>query len=146
MIDRVALVPAVLLVLKEVGVMKQMPMQRQPKLQPPEPLGGRSCGSCQLCCEVMSVPDLSVTDVKCEHQCAGGCAIYQDRPELCVGFQCLWLRGVYGDLTQRPDRVGFVLLDGKEEQPRDESGWPWSRSRPGIARLRLLPPIRASKP
>jgi hypothetical protein len=53
----------------------------------------RSCGSCSLCCKVMGVPEVKQRHDWCPHARpgAGGCAIYQHRPERCREFHCLWL-------------------------------------------------------
>jgi hypothetical protein len=43
----------------------------------------------------------------CPHQTDAGCAIYEDRPEPCRTFTCLWQAGdrkVLGD-AERPDKI-----------------------------------------
>lgn len=69
----------------------------------------RECGDCQLCCEVLEVPDANTkAGEKCQHQCEKGCAIYQTRPQPCQDYQCLWLRRFFGK-KDRPDKVGVFF-------------------------------------
>jgi hypothetical protein len=53
------------------------------------------CGSCTACCKVFAINDPPVKKPAgkwCEHCAVGkGCKIYDDRPETCSGFECLWL-------------------------------------------------------
>jgi hypothetical protein len=56
---------------------------------------GRSCGSCSLCCKLLSNNELAKPRGKwCAH-CTpgGGCRIYGERPEECRTFYCSWLVG-----------------------------------------------------
>lgn len=73
--------------------------------------GGRECGDCRACCTVLGVHDLAKEPhTKCEHACASGCAIYQERPESCRTYSCGWLGGsVDGGRSMRPDRLGVIL-------------------------------------
>jgi hypothetical protein len=74
------------------------------------------CGSCTLCCTVMRV---AMEPPKAEHstcsQCTHlGCAIYDTRPDVCRGFQCLWLASQSLEAYRlppdmRPDRAGVVI-------------------------------------
>lgn len=79
-----------------------------------------ACGDCSLCCEVMrvSAPGWDKPPrQRCPHQCKRGCGIYEQRPENCEGFECLWLVSQHHpdgpdfalprDL--RPDRCGVVI-------------------------------------
>ena len=50
----------------------------------------------------------------CQYCTIGGCAIYDDRPEVCSGFQCLWLASQQRPAlalvpAMRPDRVGVAI-------------------------------------
>jgi hypothetical protein len=56
----------------------------------------RTCGTCSLCCKVMTVPD--VTPAKTAHKWCShirpdhhGCSIYGTRPASCREFSCMWL-------------------------------------------------------
>lgn len=82
----------------------------------------RQCGDCQLCCELLAVKELGhlpsgeeyafhkPTRTKCAHQCAAGCAIYDDDrlPISCRAFECEWLLGLFRE-SDRPDRAGVVV-------------------------------------
>ena len=50
----------------------------------------------------------------CPHQRGvEGCGIYQTRPPICRGYQCLWLQGGLED-AERPDRTGGIIdLEGR---------------------------------
>ena len=53
----------------------------------------RECGTCTLCCKVMSVPEIGKAEnTWCSHCLpSGGCKIYQSRPGECRTFNCGWL-------------------------------------------------------
>jgi len=55
---------------------------------------GRECGTCSMCCKLLDIPEWNKPrNVWCEHCTPGkGCNIYNDRPELCRTFRCIWLR------------------------------------------------------
>lgn len=86
-----------------------------PLTEPPNP---GSCGSCKLCCTVMGVdfdngqhkPEM----VTCEHLCSAGCSIYEQRPQSCRGYECVWLASqrwpeLAWPMTERPDRTNVVI-------------------------------------
>lgn len=54
---------------------------------------GRECGKCSLCCRLLNVPEINKPeDVWCHHCHPGrGCRIYDQRPDVCRGYKCLWL-------------------------------------------------------
>jgi hypothetical protein len=57
----------------------------------------RSCGSCSLCCKLLSIEGVEDRPgwTWCRH-CRpgkGGCSIYDNRPDACRGFVCGWLSG-----------------------------------------------------
>ena len=75
----------------------------------------RACGECDACCTVLAVSDLpgipKPRHVPCVHLKlqSHGCNIYEERPESCRKFYCLWLikyPGFTGEM--RPDRFGIV--------------------------------------
>lgn len=73
----------------------------------------RQCGECQLCCTLLPVKAVNKNGgVKCQHQCATGCAVYGQletvAPE-CRLWTCEWLNGNAGDL-QRPD-LSHIVID-----------------------------------
>jgi hypothetical protein len=54
--------------------------------------GKRTCGSCNACCKIMGVPDVTEPYVWCQHAVPGkGCKIYRTRPDPCRIFNCMWL-------------------------------------------------------
>ncbi|MFC1663331.1 YkgJ family cysteine cluster protein [Patescibacteria group bacterium] len=71
---------------------------------------GRTCGKCNACCKTYSVPGMSRDSSGwCQHCDIGrGCAIYEERPEVCRYFTCAWLNGT-GDESWRPDRFGVMI-------------------------------------
>lgn len=67
----------------------------------------RPCGDCQACCSIMAVKELQKENyTRCQHQCAGGCGVYQDRPQSCQTFDC-WYRA--GLVKHRPDKIGVIV-------------------------------------
>lgn len=63
------------------------------KAPAPPQLPHRSCGTCTLCCRLPEIEAFSKpADAWCVNCAAGqGCAIYEDRPQLCRDFLCLWM-------------------------------------------------------
>jgi hypothetical protein len=73
----------------------------------------RDCNSCALCCKVLNVEGLAVQGKWCPHckpgSSKGCCSIYEDRPPVCVGFDCLWrVNATLGD-DLKPDKCGLVI-------------------------------------
>ena len=76
----------------------------------------RACGSCQACCSAIRVetdPEdkhqiHKRSHQRCAHQAKRGCGIYEERPECCRVFTCMWLHGAM-DERDRPDRLGVVI-------------------------------------
>lgn len=85
---------------------------------------GRTCGGCDACCSVLNIPELNspaFSRPSCMAEC-GGCGMYDDRPSICRGFECVWLMED-PELTglgeeHRPDRLGVVI----HGQPHPEHG------------------------
>lgn len=79
------------------------------------------CGECTLCCTMLKVRMAPVHDVlksahtKCYYQCTGGCLIYNEKPDACEAFKCVWLasqtmpQSIQMSARLRPDRCGVVL-------------------------------------
>jgi hypothetical protein len=81
------------------------------------------CGSCTLCCKVLSIEELGkVQGVWCEHCKPGtGCGAYATRPPSCQQFECLWLQTQKDPVAKfppnlRPDRCHVVLVTLDEGQ------------------------------
>ena len=74
------------------------------------------CGNCTACCRVYNIPKFNKPAGKwCEHCAIGqGCKIYDDRPDVCRDFECLWLQsqsipGAVLGPELRPDRCKVVF-------------------------------------
>lgn len=58
---------------------------------------------------MLDVESLGIpADVRCQHQCSAGCAIYENRPQVCSGFTCAWREGMLGP-HDRPDKTHVVI-------------------------------------
>jgi len=103
----------------------------------------RSCGSCSLCCKLLSVPELEKPgNVWCQHASppGSGCAIYATRPDGCRRFICNWLRDLTLGNEWNPERSKIVLsasLGGRglrvSVDPAAKDVW---RSEPFYARIK----------
>lgn len=68
-----------------------------------------ACGDCTCCCTIMGVSTLEKPQyMKCYHE-QKGCAVYEQRPEDCREYSCLWLLGMIGDERHRPDKIGLIF-------------------------------------
>jgi hypothetical protein len=81
-----------------------------------------ACGSCTACCRVYAIPTIQKPAGKwCDH-CAIGksCKIYEERPTLCVDFECLWLMSQSKDAPLaaelRPDKSKVVFSPTTNEK------------------------------
>ncbi|MFO1183942.1 MAG: hypothetical protein U1E56_04065 [Bauldia sp.] len=105
---------------------------------------GRRCGTCTLCCKVMTVEDLKKPAGQwCPHCVKGrGCAIYSDRPGDCRTFHCgylLWPALGEHWLPARSKLVVRFKPDGMEIVVHVDPGVPnaW-RAEPYHSELRIL--------
>lgn len=80
-------------------------------MQPAQPVPGKSCGTCTMCCKVLRVTELNKpTDVWCGHCDKGrGCKIYDTRPTECRTFNCLFLLHEGFPEAWRPSKSKLVL-------------------------------------
>jgi hypothetical protein len=71
----------------------------------------RSCGTCNLCCKVYSIKELSKPAGRwCSHCVRGtGCGIHPDRPRSCSEFFCSWLVDPNLGPEWKPEVCRFVL-------------------------------------
>jgi len=71
----------------------------------------RECGTCTLCCKVMGIYALDKPRGRwCDHAMPGrGCAIYDDRPQECRTFSCLWLLDDNLGPEWKPEKSKMVL-------------------------------------
>jgi hypothetical protein len=79
----------------------------------------RRCGGCTLCCTILSVPpqpgfDGTARWCHCKYALGGKCQIYVSRPGPCRDFNCLWLTNDIVPKRFRPDKVGAVFTESKE--------------------------------
>jgi Fe-S-cluster containining protein len=76
----------------------------------------RECGSCTVCCTLLSVSEINKSmGQDCVHMGEGCCKIYETRPHSCKVFDCMWLTGhIQGDLRRRPDNLGLMFLPPKK--------------------------------
>jgi len=77
----------------------------------------RKCGSCTACCTIIGVKELNKERwTKCVHE-AGCCEIYEDRPQSCRSFHCMWLSGyIEGDERRRPDNLGIIFVQSDNDK------------------------------
>src|ERR1043166_479040 len=78
-------------------------------------VGGRTCGSCTLCCKVIAVDDFKKPPgVWCPHCIRGkGCGIYETRPTDCRTFFCEWMLESGLGPEWKPERAKFALVMGE---------------------------------
>ncbi len=105
---------------------------------------GRHCGSCTLCCKVLTVEKINKPNGQwCQHCIQGrGCAIYSDRPNECQQFQCGYLMWPALGPHWLPARSKLVVAlkpDGKEIVVHVDPGVPnaW-RAEPYHTEIRSL--------
>lgn len=109
----------------------------------------RPCGTCRACCTALAVIELQKPDyTRCRHECASGCAIYEQRPESCRHFFCLWK--IPGWLLQdedRPDQLGVVVCVrhvGADKQLEVWELWTGASQQPRVQaflKQLLVPPV-----
>jgi hypothetical protein len=96
---------------------------------PREPIAGRSCGGCTLCCKILGVPEIEKPRGSwCTHCIKGvGCRIYETRPEGCRIFLCGWLTNPRFGPDWKPDRSKIVITvkgDGNGLDFQCDPGFP----------------------
>lgn len=106
----------------------------------------KDCGACSLCCKLLDVPGLAAAGDWCPH-CkpgtpGGGCTIHDNRPKVCIGFDCFWRAESWPDWL-RPDKckVLFEALPGVmtiliSVDPSRPDAWKKKRIRNVIETLR----------
>ncbi len=85
------------------------------------PVPGRECGDCVVCCVLFEVQELQKPAGKpCRHLApAGGCGIYETRPQACRVWMCGW-RLIPGlPENWRPDLSGILVY----QMPCTEPGY-----------------------
>ncbi len=105
---------------------------------------GRRCGTCTLCCKLLTIPAFGNPSGEwCPHCVKGrGCGIYSDRPNECRRFQCGYL--LWPELGEHwlPSRSKLVVAfkpDGNEiiihVDPGVPSAW---RAEPYYSEIRNM--------
>lgn len=70
----------------------------------------RECGECTLCCTLGIVEYGSKPGEYCPKCNVGtGCSIYEQRPESCVQYNCLWKQQTQIPDDMRPDKIGVFF-------------------------------------
>ena len=73
----------------------------------------RQCGDCTMCCSGIlnlnrtGIPDMDY-DKTCIYSSGIGCLIYEERPKVCRGYSCSWLKGNVPEQF-RPDKVHALV-------------------------------------
>jgi hypothetical protein len=84
------------------------------------PVPGRECGACDYCCVVFenTIPEIAKpAGTRCRNLTAGGCAIYETRPDMCAKWLCGW-RLIPGlPENWRPDLSGILVYQQVCAQP-----------------------------
>lgn len=98
--------------------------RKKSKVLQQTPVKGRDCGECTACCVLPRIadrPELGMTSLPllpdgkmgytpCQHLDGHKCSRYDERPEVCQKFECLWRSGyLIGDERRRPDKLGLML-------------------------------------
>jgi hypothetical protein len=98
-------------------------------------IGGRSCGTCSLCCKVVGVEEIAKPGgTWCPHcQRGKGCSIYEARYDSCRSFYCLWMTESGLGPEWKPERAKFALVkteNGRHLTACVDPGFPsaWCRS------------------
>ena len=110
----------------------------------PAVIEGRRCGTCTLCCKLLTIPAFGNPSGQwCPHCVKGrGCAIYSDRPNECRRFQCgylLWPALGEHWLPARSKLVVAFKPDGREIVVHVDPGVPnaW-RAEPYCSEIRNM--------
>ncbi len=82
---------------------------------------GRSCGTCDVCCVMLTIDDPELRKVqgyRCPHlKPSQGCSIYATRPHTCRTFYCGWRQLKWVREPLRPDRSGVLVELAGEIEP-----------------------------
>lgn len=81
----------------------------------------RECGECVACCKILEIraPELQKSaDTLCQYCTGVGCGIYENRPEVCRTWYCLWRRIPSMPDDLRPDKCGVVFSLDAHNPPR----------------------------
>jgi hypothetical protein len=76
------------------------------------PMSERSCGNCDVCCNILEVRELNKKSYKnCDYRAeGGGCGIYNDRPSICRTWNCAYILGLMPNQEAlRPNNLGLMF-------------------------------------
>lgn len=94
------------------------------------------CGSCSACCKLLAIdaetathePLVKAQNQWCPHARKGcGCSIYDQRPDVCRDFACVWLTSSEHAPELRPDKIHGMLAsttDGRHLVLHEDPGYP----------------------
>lgn len=77
----------------------------------------QNCGDCTMCCTLLQLNEIpSAIGETCQHCTSGGCGIYENRPNECKVYQCMWsqMPDRYASIALRPDKCG-ILFDRQSQ-------------------------------
>ena len=75
----------------------------------------RQCKTCHACCTHLSIDELGkAAHVRCQYLKPSGCRRYNERPETCRDFMCLWRTGGFSQ-AMRPDKCGVLIHVARNE-------------------------------
>ena len=82
-----------------------------------------------MCCKVLHIPELDKpVGTWCPHVRLGkGCAVYEERPQSCRSYVCMWLQDRSLGPEWKPDRARFVVhrqRNGANIQLSVDQGFP----------------------
>lgn len=68
------------------------------------------CKDCTACCTLLRIEALDKEEYTPCRYCAGGCTIYDTKPQTCTEFECAYLQAKNIPESLRPDRCGIVFI------------------------------------
>lgn len=75
----------------------------------------RSCGTCDMCCNgTFSLPTINGQKVESGKPCyflniVSKCTIYEDRPNGCRSYECLWISDESIPDFMKPEKIGGIF-------------------------------------
>lgn len=72
---------------------------------------GRECGDCAICCEVLAIDEQQLNKPAgqiCQHRAKQGCGIYEQRPNICRQWFCMWRWFPFAN-NVRPDKSNILI-------------------------------------
>lgn len=75
-----------------------------------------SCDGCKVCCDLFSIPEIEKPEkTACSNCTDQGCGIYDDRPQTCKDFKCLYIQSGWME-GLRPDNCGVMFTQNSDGQ------------------------------